>query len=95
VGAHNHSVGQESNVLTLAGVHQFLKSPKMQGEALFAEWIHTYLLPRITCDPLAADHSAAFADLRILAVVDQRQRKPTSLSPLPLSPRPAAAGKGA
>jgi len=44
-GTHNHSIGQESNVLTRAGVLRFFDCSKMRGQTQYREWIEDVILP--------------------------------------------------
>jgi len=43
-GTHNHSIGQESNVLTRAGVLRFFDCSKMRGQTQYREWVEDVIL---------------------------------------------------
>jgi len=76
VGAHNHSVGQESNVLTSKGVRKFLLTNKMRDEAHYRQWILSVLLPQLEHDPLEIGEEI----LEIEASTDPAA--PTAVKPL-------------
>ena len=55
VGTHNHTIGQEANVLTSNGVKRFLGVPKMQdAPSGYAAWIQNVLLPVMSCHDSAS-----------------------------------------
>jgi hypothetical protein len=47
-GPHNHTVGQESNILTEMGIRRFLDTNKMKGQDHYKQWIFQHLIPRLT-----------------------------------------------
>ena len=46
-GPHNHTVGQESNILTELGIRRFLETNKMKGQEHYKQWILSTLIPRL------------------------------------------------
>ena len=46
-GPHNHTVGQESNILTEMGIRRFLDTNKMKGQDHYRQWIVAQLIPRL------------------------------------------------
>lgn len=46
-GPHNHTVGQESNILTEKGMYRFLQTNKMKGQDNYKQWILNELIPRL------------------------------------------------
>ena len=46
-GPHNHTVGQESNILTELGIRRFLETNKMKGQEHYKQWILATLIPRL------------------------------------------------
>lgn len=44
-GSHNHTIGQESNVLTVRGVYRFFKCSKMRDQPHFIQWITDTIVP--------------------------------------------------
>jgi hypothetical protein len=46
-GPHNHTVGQESNILTEMGIRRFLETNKMKGQEHYKQWIISQLIPRL------------------------------------------------
>ena len=44
-GAHNHSIGQESNILTYQGVCEFFNQKKMKTQLHYKHWIKSEILP--------------------------------------------------
>ena len=46
-GPHNHTVGQESNILTEMGIRRFLDTNKMKGQEHYRQWILQHLIPRL------------------------------------------------
>ena len=46
-GKHNHTVGQEANVLTVAGVERLMTLKKCAPNAEYCDWLRTQLLPRL------------------------------------------------
>lgn len=46
-GAHNHSIGQESNILTYQGVKTFFTQKKMKNNTHYRTWIENEILPAI------------------------------------------------
>ena len=47
-GPHNHTVGQESNILTEMGIRRFLDTNKMKGQDHYRHWIVQHLIPRLS-----------------------------------------------
>ena len=46
-GKHNHTVGQEANVLTMAGVERLMTLKKCAPNVEYCDWLRTQLLPRL------------------------------------------------
>ena len=46
-GKHNHTVGQEANVLTVAGVERLMTLKKCTPNVEYCDWLRTQLLPRL------------------------------------------------
>jgi len=46
-GKHNHTVGQEANVLTVAGVERLMTLKKCVPNVEYCEWLREQLLPRL------------------------------------------------
>ena len=46
-GKHNHTVGQEANVLTVAGVERLMTLKKCVPNVEYCDWLRTQLLPRL------------------------------------------------
>ena len=46
-GKHNHTVGQEANVLTVAGVERLMTLKKCAPNVEYCDWLRTQLLPRL------------------------------------------------
>ena len=44
-GSHNHTIGQESNVLTVAGIYRFFKCSKMREQNNYKQWITNHIIP--------------------------------------------------
>jgi hypothetical protein len=63
-GPHNHTVGQESNILTVAGLHTFLNTNKMKGQAHYAHWIVNDLIPKLQ-NPSSTDQLDVETDDRV------------------------------
>lgn len=81
VGAHNHLVGQESNILTCAGIRRFLDMNKMKDEISYRNWIIKYLIPRLQLDPLE------FGD-DMLEIEASTNAMPTQIAPLKKMKKP-------
>ena len=58
-GPHNHTVGQESNILTELGIRRFLETNKMKGQEHYRQWILSTLIPRLRQVGGTASGSAA------------------------------------
>lgn len=57
-GSHNHTVGQESNILTEAGIERFLSTNKMKGQDHYKKWILDRLIPLIRAANAGLDYDA-------------------------------------
>ena len=92
-GPHNHTVGQESNILTEMGIRRFLDTNKMKGQDHYKAWIFTHLIPRLTIgEPVGEEghqtpqgkrdgghHSAASSHhLGVYGATDSPQSLPSS-----------------
>lgn len=55
-GRHNHTVGQESNVLTVFGLKTFLLNPRLRDITLrwYSTWLRDELLPQLSGPPPVA-----------------------------------------
>ena len=51
-GKHNHTVGQEANVLTVEGVRRLMGLKKCQPNAEYQAWLREVLVPRLQEGPL-------------------------------------------
>jgi len=63
-GPHNHTVGQESNILTVAGLNTFLATNKMKGQSNYAQWIINELIPKLQ-NPSSTDQLELETDDRV------------------------------
>jgi hypothetical protein len=61
---HNYTVGQESNILTVARLNTFLATNKMKGQNHYPEWIIHELIPKLQ-NPSSTDHLDLETDNRI------------------------------
>ena len=63
-GPHNHTVGQESNILTELGIRRFLETNKMKGQEHYKQWILNTLIPRLRQVGGAADEEVERGSMR-------------------------------
>ena len=74
-GPHNHTVGQESNILTELGIRRFLDTNKMKGQDHYRQWIITELIPRLSTSTDASGDDSRRGDrqLQQQAALQQQQ----------------------
>ena len=89
-GKHNHTVGQEANVLTVEGVRRLMSLKKCQPHTAYQQWLRDVLVPRLQqqqqqqqqqleAQPEAAQVSASRPTVVVTAQCDDGQK---SASPL-------------
>jgi prophage antirepressor-like protein len=66
-GPHNHTVGQESNILTEKGMYRFLQTNKMKGQDNYKQWIINELIPRLRDhSPITSTSDAGRKNLNLI-----------------------------